>query len=110
MDQRDPNAPAFPTNAIRSSGFEGLSKREIMAAMVMQKLSFVCTGAGILAGVKHSVKVADALLTELSRETVAESIDAIRDAFLSDPDHDNDTINWALGIIDGELSVAAITD
>ncbi len=28
------------------------------------------------------------------------SLETLRDEFLNDPDHDNDTINWALGVVD----------
>ncbi|MCH8851126.1 MAG: hypothetical protein IID41_00575 [Planctomycetes bacterium] len=49
-------------------GDPGMTKRELIAAMVMQKLSFVCTEVGIEKSAKHCVKVADALLAELAKE------------------------------------------
>ena len=38
--------------------------------------------------------------------TVQDAVQQTRDDFLHDPDHDNDTINWALGVIDAMPTIA----
>ncbi len=40
----------------------------------------------------------DLLLAERDEQKL--SLATLRDEVLHDPDHDNDTINWALGVID----------
>ncbi len=55
-----------------------------------------------IAGLRQKVeKVAENAVDELA--VLWEAMGQLRDNVLHDPDHDNDTINWALDLIDGAM-------
>lgn len=61
----NPNDTAFPQDA-QSSIEEGLTKREYFAAMAMQSIAQLFSDANECAN--YSLKLADALIIELSKE------------------------------------------
>jgi len=62
------NNPAFPTGQLKIGDFQGMTRRDLFAAMAMQGL-LAQTPCRVLIGeiVKESVQCADALLEELSK-------------------------------------------
>lgn len=64
-----PNAPAYPALYGQTNGADGLTKRELFAAMAMQ--AFCHPGHNNLSvniSAQAAVEVADALIAELNKE------------------------------------------
>ena len=62
------NEPIYPDPAFGNIGAIGLTKREYFAAMVMQGLCALPTQLSINQITEFSVKIADALITELNKD------------------------------------------